>query len=89
MRNDGRRGGTIIAPNAVLTVASCLYDQQEKQWAYAKKIFILHGNFHTKNGWNLACHSCDRLIIHESYVPPDVYGRISPHDIAIIKLQTS
>ena len=87
MRNHERCGGTIIAKNAILTAANCLYDQKEKRWAYAKEVFVLHSDFSSQNNWPSTCCSCDHFVAHEADAP-EKYGWIKPYDIAIIKLHT-
>ena len=55
MKIEQQYGGTKIAPNAVLTAANCLYENENRRWALAKRIRNLHGNFCNKKlEWDMA-----------------------------------
>ena len=44
-------GGSIVAVDAVVTAANCLYDQSKQRWAVAEELYVLYGDFSLAHQW--------------------------------------
>ena len=79
-------GGTLLAPNAVVTSASCLYYEQSNRWVAYQEVHILKSDF-SKRNWpkNARRYSCERYVTHGSY-NPYMNGGLQPFDVAVVKL---
>ena len=80
-------GGSLIAPDVILTVAHCLYDFHKKKWLPAKDIVITKGDF-TQRNWaeNAERYSCRRYA-HPNAYRPYFENDFKPFDIALLKLK--
>ena len=77
-------GGTLVAPNKVVTSARCLAYRDTPRWAYPSEIQVTKNNNLFK--LNLVNRfSVEKYVFHHAYDPVSNNGR-NPFDIAIIQL---
>ena len=76
-------GGSIIAPNAVVTAAHCFYYERGARWMHTSEVSIFDADF-TKSNWRYKYkqNSCERYSVH-----PKFGGRFPGNDIAVIVLK--
>ena len=79
-------GGTLVASNAVVTAANCLYVQDKNRWAFSEEINVLKSDFANPD-WEerLLWYIVESYSYHESYNPTIEYDW-QPNNIALIKL---
>ena len=80
-------GGTIVASNAVLTAAHCLYDIKNHRWFSKESILVTKHNLSQKNRLNdEKLYTCRHYTSHKSYERYRNDG-LMPFDIAVMKLE--
>ena len=87
-KSEQNCGGTIIAPDIVLTAAQCLYYEQQQRWALNEEVHVLHGNFSVPGAWFAKYHQGQSYLVHELYRPNNARVK-NPFDIALIKVEDS
>ena len=81
-------GGTIIAPDTVVTAAHCGYNHLRRRWARKESISVLRGNFTNPDDWNSFAYRCRLFKPNENYDPERIAG-FSPNDIALVFIEGS
>ena len=85
-RDANRCGGSIVSIDTVLTAANCLYDQQDRRWAFASEVSVFQGIFSTPYPWRGTSFSVKKYATHLLYQPRS-YNFPALFDIALIKLR--
>ena len=86
LRGRNRCGGSIVSIDAVLTAANCLFDEQERRWAFSYELSVFQGNFSTPHRWKGTSFAVERFSTHRQY-QPNFNHFPAPFDIALIKLR--
>ena len=80
-------GGTIVAPNVVLTAAKCLFDVNRNRFVNKNDIDVIKENIRQRNWFETTdsiAYFCRRFLIHDSFNPNLL---LSWFDAALIEIE--
>ena len=86
LRGDNICGGSIVSIDAVLTAANCLFDQQERRWAFTYELSVFQGALSAPYPWKGKNFPIEKYATHQLY-QPHIYNFPAVFDIALIKLR--